>query len=156
VESKGFPTNPRFYHALVLFSFVLGCQSTTLSPTQLPLAQKIEGHWTGTWDCETTGHSGKLRCHLIHVENNRYQAKYTGTYMAILPFWYTVEMEINCSSQDCKIKAEADLGWLGGGHYVYDGTIIGDSFKTNYTSKHHNGTFNLQHSQEFSLATSPR
>lgn len=138
----------RYLLTLVLLSCVPGCRTTTPPSTKPSAAQKIEGHWAGIWDCETTGHSGKLRCHLIHVEDNLYQAKYTGTYMAIVPFWYTVEMDIDCSSQDCEIQAEANLGWLGGGHYVYDGAIIGDSFNTNYTSKHHNGTFNLHRSRE--------
>ena len=134
--------------ALVLLFLLAGCQTVTPPPAKSPVAQQIEGHWTGTWHCETTGHSGKLRCRLTYVDDNQYQAKYTGTYMAILPFWYTVDMEVDCQAQACQIQAIADLGWLGGGHYVYDGTIIGDRFKTNYTSKHHNGTFELQRPQK--------
>ena len=132
---------------LALLPFVVGCQTTTSPQAKPSVAQRIEGNWSGTWYCETTGHSGKLQCRLTHMEDNHYQAKYTGTYMSFIPFWYTVDMAIDCNSNDCHVQAEADLGWLGGGHYVYDGTITGDNFKTNYTSKHHNGTFDLQRSQ---------
>ena len=100
--------------SLVLFPLFCGCQTPAVAPLKPSAAQLIEGKWTGTWNCETTGHSGKLHCQLIHVQDNHYRAKYSGTYMTLLPFWYSVDMVINCSSQACHIQAEADLGWLGG------------------------------------------
>ena len=40
--------------------------------------------------------------------------------------------------------ADADLGWLAGGKYEYDGSVEGDDFQSTYNSKGDHGTFEMQ------------
>ena len=117
------------------------CRDLVTGPSEAPA--NIEGKWVGKWYCETTGHSGKLRCRLTQVGPDKYKARYDGTYQKFIPFWYTVEMQVEQREGVSHLNAEANLGWLGGGKYLYQGTIEGDAFLTSYTSDHHNGTFEL-------------
>ena len=129
-----------------------GCQGLVrcgdLTEGSGDVSSRIEGKWVGKWYCETTGHSGKLRCRLTQVGSDTYKARYDGTYQKFIPFWYTVEMQVVEREGVMHLNAEANLGLLGGGLYRYQGTIEGDAFLTTYSSEHHNGTFELRRSQQ--------
>ena len=52
-------------------------------------------------------------------------------------------MEVVADGDVYRFSAEADLGWLAGGRYEYDGSVDGDNFRSTYKSKSDYGTFKM-------------
>ncbi len=138
---KSAPSYFSVFTICLISILILGCSQTN----QIEPKDGILGQWQGKWYCEKTGHEGPLKCKLLKIEDNKYKAKYSGSYTLVvpIPFWYSVDMEITKENGQNLIQAESDLGWLGGGKYTYTGTITDDEFLVTYNSKNHNGTFEL-------------
>jgi len=103
----------------------------------------MEGRWSGTWVSDVSGHGGGLRCIITRTENDTLHARYRATYGAGLTFEYDMPMTVEREGETFRFAAEADLGWLAGGRYTYDGTVVGDEFTSTYRSKSDHGTFRM-------------
>ena len=100
---------------MIILVFSGGCCSCHQIGQKVTIKDDIEGRWVGKWHCEQTGDSGKIRCHLMELEEGLYQARFDGTYWGFFPFWITIQMAITERDGVYYTQAEEDLGWLGGG-----------------------------------------
>jgi hypothetical protein len=89
-------------------------------------ANDITGRWEGTWQSEATGHHGKLRSLVTHLEGGDYQARYRAKYLRIMSFSYPVRLKVVAAEDGFKFNGEADLGWYAGGLYQYEGRALGE------------------------------
>lgn len=120
-------------------ALVFGCVMAATSGLQ---ASDLSGHWTGTWQSDTTGHHGPLRCTLTRIDDSHYRADFAGRFFKILPFRYSVDLEV---------MQEGDLVLLAGDHtlgrrlgvFHYDAEATCTDFVATYSSCKDQGTFTL-------------
>lgn len=107
----------------------------------------IEGRWEGTWNSDASGHHGELRCLVTRRSDGgfdaRYHARYSG-WCGTVSFEYTVPLTAQRGADGWKLRGNADLGWLAGGVYEYDGLATVDRFFCNYDASEDHGVFTLQ------------
>ena len=108
------------------------------------LANDIQGAWQGKWISEASGHSGKLRCVVVKSDLDLYQARFHAKYRKIFSFGYTVPLKVERAADSFHFSGEADLGYLAGGVYHYDGHADGTNFFSNYSSKYDHGIFQMK------------
>ncbi len=103
----------------------------------------ITGRWEGTWRSDVTGHHGKLRCLVAHLEGGDYQARYRAKYLRIMSFSYPVRLKVAAAEHGFRFNGEADLGWYAGGLYQYEGRASATNFVSTYKSKEDHGSFQM-------------
>ena len=99
--------------------------------------------WEGRWVSNGNGHSGGLRCILTTTDDAALSARYRATFGPGLTFEYTVLMAVEHDGDTSRFSGTADLGWLAGGDYEYEGTVVGDRFTSTYESRRDHGTFDM-------------
>ena len=123
-------------------------ESTATTTTTTSASAGIEGRWEGTWQSDGNKHSGGLRCIVTKTGDDAYAAEYKATYWGIFRFGYamplTIKQRDDSSAGKTAFAGEADLGWLAGGVYRYDGTADGTDFLCKYDSKYDVGTFTMK------------
>ena len=133
--------------ALLLVVLLAGCSTfdrdwDALAETT-ETGHGVEGRWSGTWLSDVNGHTGGLRCILAANDDGTFQARYHATYAGWITFEYTMPMTVRQEGETYHFAAEADLGWLAGGLYEYDGSIVGDEFRSTYACSRDHGTFEM-------------
>lgn len=103
----------------------------------------LEGRWNGTWLSDANGHTGGLRCILSKDEEGTLQARYHATWACCFTFEYSVPITATQEGDTYRFLGEADLGWLAGGLYVYEGDVTGDQFSSTYRCERDHGTFQM-------------
>lgn len=109
-------------------------------PNPLP---NLEGRWQGVWLSDVTHHTDKLRCVVTKKDDGSYAARFQAKYHTVLTFGYTVPLKVETAASGFKFSGEANLGWLAGGLYNYDGHADTTNFFSTYTSKYDRGTFQM-------------
>ena len=135
--------------ALLLATALLGGGCTTFdyewkeSAAGPAPTTELEGRWQGLWHSDASGHEGKLRCLVTKIENGAYRARFHAKYRKVLSFGYTAPLTVERTVNAFNFSGEADLGWLAGGVYRYDGHADATNFFSNYSSKYDHGTFQM-------------
>jgi hypothetical protein len=106
-------------------------------------ANELTGRWEGVWLSDVNAHTGKLRCILTKADDGRYRARFHAKYQKILSFGYTVMLNAERDAQGFKFHGDADLGWLAGGVYTYEGRAGATNFFSTYNCKYDHGTFQM-------------
>ena len=106
-------------------------------------ATGLEGLWQGVWVSEVNGHTGRLRCVVTKGGDEAYRARFKAKYQKVLSFGYTVPLEVERTEGEFRFQGEADLGWLAGGVYRYDGRAGLTNFFSTYSCKYDHGTFRM-------------
>ena len=108
----------------------------------------IEGRWEGTWSSDASGHQGGLRCLVTRRADEGFDARYRATYdsglCGTVSFEYTVPMKIQSGPDGWRLQGRADLGWLVGGVYEYDGLATPERFFCTYEASGDHGIFTLR------------
>jgi hypothetical protein len=113
--------------------------------------EDLLGRWQGSWSSAVTGHSGRLRCIVRPMGEDAYEARYRATYAGFLTFDQTVRMRARHVTDRWEFTGEADLGWLAGGLYRYEGHADGTRYFSTYASSKDHGVFEMTRPE----ATSP-
>ena len=109
----------------------------------------VEGRWIGSWYSDYNQHNGPLRCLITKndgendVYHTHFHAKYKLGFLTI-NYPYDMDMTIKQNKGMFNFNGEADLGWLAGGVYKYDGNGTVDNIKMNYRANIDFGTFKLE------------
>jgi hypothetical protein len=113
--------------------------------TQQPVQpNQLEGPWQGSWRSDVNGHNGALRCVITKKEDDSYRARFHAKYGKMLSFGYTVPLKAQPQDSSWKFQGQANLGFLAGGVYYYDGHADGTNFFSKYDSKYDHGTFQMK------------
>lgn len=107
----------------------------------------IEGRWEGTWSSDASGHEGGLRCLVTRRPDEGFDARYHATYSGwcgTVSFEYTVPIRVRPGPDGWRLEGKADLGWLAGGEYQYDGLATPERFFCNYEAPEDHGVFTLR------------
>lgn len=60
----------------------------------------VAGGFSGSWCSQTSGHQGRMCARLRQVDDCTYRARFTGTFLKIIPFAYSVPMTVTGQSPD--------------------------------------------------------
>jgi hypothetical protein len=124
-----------------------GCRSFhhdwTEAARKFPAPDDLQGRWQGTWVSEVNGHTDTLRCVITRKEDGIYKARFLAHYHKVFRFGYTVELKAQSGTNGFTFSGDANLGWLKGGMYHYEGRADAAGFFSTYRCKYDHGTFQM-------------
>ena len=103
---------------------------------------------TGCWNCGSwlsccTGHKGTLRAVITQCDASHFRCTFSGTFMKVVPFRYTVTLTVTRVEAD-KIYFTASRNIpLFGGSFSTNGYATANRFHANYTTPKDRGTFDM-------------
>ena len=103
----------------------------------------LQGRWEGFWRSDVNGHTGKLRCLITKSSEHNYRARFHANYSKVLSFGYTVTLRAEAAGDSFNFNGQANLGWLAGGVYYYEGHAEKTNFFSKYSNKYDHGTFQM-------------
>jgi len=104
---------------------------------------EVQGPWQGFWRSDANGHTGRLRCLVTKSGDGIYRARFHANYSKVLSFGYTVKLKTESVGDSFNFRGQANLGWLAGGVYYYEGHADQTNFFSNYSNKYDHGTFQM-------------
>ena len=110
------------------------------------LQDDLAGRWEGTWRSEASGHNDQLRAVIAMGSNGVYSTRFHARYKKGIfrfSFGYSVPLNVAQTNDTYQFHGEADLGWLAGGIYRYEGSGTGTNFFSTYRCKYDHGTFQM-------------
>jgi len=117
-----------------------------LPTTSTAVATDLSGCWTGSWESCTSGHSGPLNATFTRCGETDYRVKFTGRFLRVIPFRYTVKLTVVEDRGDELVLAGSSyLGRLFG-TFSYRASATDGRFTAEYTSKKDDGTFRMTRS----------
>jgi hypothetical protein len=142
----------RFLLAPALLFLLAGCSSFQ-GDWNKTLAAKtattgLIGPWEGTWRSEVNGHNNVLQCIVSRSEEGvysaRFHAKYKTPLQVTVSFGYTVPLSVQLTNDLWHFSGSANLGWMAGGVYTYEGSASATNFTSTYNSKYDHGVFQMR------------
>lgn len=126
----------------------LGCALFAGIVWWLPLAggataSDLSGSWTGSWVSQTTGHSGPMRAEFTRCGDSQYRVDFAGRFMKILPFRYSVTLDVVEAHGDCITLAGSSYLGRMFGTFTYQASADACRFTANYCSKKDRGQFQM-------------
>ncbi len=122
--------------------FFIACLASLCGFAATSPAADLSGSWSGYWESDSTGHRGPLRCTLTKLDNGAYRANFSGRFFKIVPFRYSVDLDVVQDGDTVSLAGEQRLGRrLGDFHYNAEATC--QDFIANYSSCKDNGRFVL-------------
>lgn len=107
-------------------------------------AVDLSGSWSGTWSSTSTGHSGPLRATFTPCGEGRYSVDFAGRFFKILPFRYSVVLQVvEDTGDEVTLAGSSFLGRLFG-TFTYRATADACHFTADYRSKKDCGMFRLR------------
>ncbi len=107
--------------------------------------QELAGCWEGTWQSDYNGHHGGLRAIITKQGEGYYDAHFHATYAAVIPYEFDLPLLVTDDGTAYALEGEADLGWLAGGLYTYNGSATATDFVAAYCAENNDhGTFTMQ------------
>ena len=126
-------------HVIVGLALVLPATTTAL-------ATDLTGCWVGSWESCTSGHAGPLRGTFTRCGETEYRVTFTGRFLKVIPFRYTVTLTVVEDRGDELVLAGTSyLGRLFG-TFSYRATATDGRFTADYSSKKDDGTFRMTRS----------
>ncbi len=137
--------------ALALFAMMLvltGC-STFDRDYQAALKQSVragspEGPWTGRWTSDKMGHTGELRAIVVKDIDDTYTARFKARFWKCFTYTSTAALTMEPKGDAFHFDGSAQLGWLAGGEYHYEGRVTPKFFFSEYRCHWDNGTFYME------------
>lgn len=109
-----------------------------------PCAPDLTGKWTsGAWESFADGHKGPLTATFEKLSPAQYRVKFRGRFFRVIPFHYTVMLDVVGQCGDRALLAgSSNLPLFG--TYTYTAEASGSAFVANYQAKVDHGQFRLR------------
>jgi hypothetical protein len=108
-----------------------------------PARAELLGCWQGTWSSDVNGHHDLLQCVVSRRDDGAFRARFHAKYHTVFTFNYAVPLTVERTNEASHFRGLANLGWLAGGVYKYEGTASATNFASTYTSKYDHGVFQM-------------
>lgn len=105
-------------------------------------AVDLSGCWSGTWESCTCRHHGPLNATFTKCGDSQYLVAFRGRFFKIMPFHYTVTLNVIEDGDTVKLAGSSYLGRIMG-TFTYNATANATSFNSQYTSCKDWGYFRL-------------
>lgn len=103
-----------------------------------------QGAWTGAWLSDVNHHTGSLRCLLTPLDEHTFKARFRATYAKVIRVSYSVKLQAEPTATNTVFHGSANLGWIAGGVYTYEGFATATNFFSHYRCKYDHGTFQMR------------
>jgi len=103
-------------------------------------AADLSGEWSGTWQSCITGHKGVLKGTFCRIDEGHYRVDFRGRFFKIMPFRYSVTLNVVEEGETVKLSGDSYLGRLIG-TFTYEASATSTDFTANYSSCKDSGTF---------------
>ncbi|MEI7699595.1 MAG: hypothetical protein WCK86_07360 [Planctomycetia bacterium] len=106
----------------------------------------LTGTWDGQWSSRSTAHKGPMTATFCRLDNGQYSVTFTGKFCALIPFRYkAVLVAKQHPDGSVSLHGSKNLGPLFG-TFRFKGTVTGNQFHANYSSKSDTGAFRMTRS----------
>jgi hypothetical protein len=100
------------------------------------------GKWSGRWCSTSNGRSGRLTARVEQVDVSTYQVRFTGTFMKVIPFTYSVPMTVTAVGDGrTHLSGQSRLPMFG--NFCCNAEITACDFVASYSSEKDSGQFIL-------------
>src|SRR5438445_4443820 len=107
-----------------------------------PCTPNLCGYWSGQWTDCLTGHHGPLRGTFTPCGDCQYQVAFSGRFFAVLPFRYTVTLDVvGHDGNTVLLAGESHLPFFG--TFTYRASATACRFVADYSSCRYQGRFVL-------------
>ena len=106
-------------------------------------ANDLQGRWQGVWVSDVNHHTDSLRCIITRKDDGAYRARFRAKYHQVFTFGYTVPLKVEPATNGFTFSGQANLGWLAGGLYHYEGHADATNYFSTYSCKYDHGTFQM-------------
>ncbi len=136
--------NQRFILGMRAFlPLALVAAASVLGAGRAAHAADLTGNWRGTWVSCTSGHQGTLTGRFRQVNPHQYEVEFRGTFFKILPFRYSVTLDVvGYDGETTYLAGSADLGRMFG-EFQYRAQATPCCFTADYTSCKDQGRFEM-------------
>ena len=124
--------------SLILLTAIFSGWGLT-SPCQ---ATDLSGCWSGSWGSYKCRHHGPLQAQFVRCDENSYQVHFSGRFFKVIPFRYSVVLNVVEDGDTVKLTGDSYLGRMMG-TFTYEATATATTFHSDYFSKKDWGYFEL-------------
>ena len=136
----------------VLLFAITGCSSFErqyeAALASSPTVDSPEGAWVGNWKSNRNGHTGELRCVIEKSVDDIYIATFKARYWKCFTYTSTADLTMLKNVDEFTFSGDAELGWLAGGTYQYEGRVTDRFFFSEYECRWDHGTFYMERPKE--------
>lgn len=105
-------------------------------------AGDLSGCWSGGWCSTKTGHKGPLQAQFVRQSDDSYVVHFSGKFFKIMPFKYTVVLNVVEEGDTVTLRGDSYLGRIFG-WFHYEASATQSEFVANYSSCKDCGQFRL-------------
>ncbi len=99
--------------------------------------------YRGTWQSQSTGHSGPMRVRVTPNGNGEYTARFTGRFAVIIPFTYRARLNtVGCTNCGTEVNSHKQLGPLLGS-YDMSANMSSSSFQGSFQAAGDSGRIQM-------------
>jgi hypothetical protein len=102
----------------------------------------LSGRWHGHWVSCQTGHRGVLNARFCKVNETCYRVRFTGTFFVVLPFCFTVHLQVT-AQDDGKVLLAGSHQLPLFGTFHFQAVATDRQFTATYSSRKDEGQFTL-------------
>ena len=115
-----------------------------LGISQDSLGSDPVGVWRGEWTSNSTGHRGPMRVVIREQNDGRYQARFSGRFLVVIPFMYRATLVPSSDPYgNVVLDANKRLG-LGMGSYTMRTTVFGNQLQGSFSAARDRGTVTMR------------
>ena len=105
-------------------------------------ATDLSGCWSGSWGSCTSRHRGPLNATFTRCNEQQYEVTFSGRFFKIMPFRYSVTLDV---TEDCDVVKLSGSSYLGRlmGTFNYRAQATECHFSSSYSSCKDHGWFEL-------------
>jgi hypothetical protein len=117
--------------------------SSVFVMSQDSLASDPVGVWRGEWTSNSTGHRGPMRVVIREQNDGRYQARFSGRFLVVIPFMYRATLVPSSDPYgNVILDANKRLG-LGMGSYTMRTTVVGNQLQGSFSAARDRGSVTM-------------
>jgi hypothetical protein len=102
----------------------------------------LSGRWQGNWVSCKDGHEGRLKASFCKLSETCYQVRFTGTFLVVLPFCFSVDLQLT-GQEDGKVFLAGSHRLPIFGMFHFNAVATQCEFAATYWSCDDEGRFNL-------------
>lgn len=118
--------------------------SSVFVMSQDSLGSDPVGVWRGEWTSNSTGHRGPMRVVIREQNDGRYQARFSGRFLVVIPFMYRATLVPSSDPYgNVVLDANKRLG-LGMGSYTMRTTVFGNQLRGSFSAARDRGSVTMR------------
>jgi hypothetical protein len=124
-------------------SLLWACLAVGLCTPAVLANEGVAGRFSGSWCSQSSGHQGRMCANLRQTDACTYRARFTGTFLGIVPFAYSVPMTVTGQSPDGAVWLSSRSRLPLFGEFTTQARVDSAGMSATYWSRRDQGTFEM-------------